>query len=268
MGTINKDTKLYFSVSSKPGNFGATLYNKAFQELGINAIYKPLKLERDRDEYSTLKKFDALLSSLQSIGASGLSVSMPFKRIAAKLMGVFGPEVKLHSLDNVNTVVFRDFIGELGHNTDYHGFIESSKNLLQKCNRVVIYGNGCVANTIFTACKQQKGFPNVDMVSRGYEKYLREYGKKSMLINATPIGMDGVEDDVFTKDVVSDYDYVFDVVVKKETPLIKLAKELGKECVNGVQMSLEQLCKQFEIYTDIEPPRDLFLKTLKENGYE
>jgi len=42
---INKNTQLFVSVSSHPGNFGASLYNVAFEECNYNAIYKPLKCE-------------------------------------------------------------------------------------------------------------------------------------------------------------------------------------------------------------------------------
>ena len=37
---INKDTKIYGSFSSNPGNNGCVFFNRKFQENNINAIYK------------------------------------------------------------------------------------------------------------------------------------------------------------------------------------------------------------------------------------
>lgn len=259
---VDKDTKLFFSVSSKPGNFGSSLYNKAFQELNINAIYKPLKLEEKND-------FKILLESLKFLGASGLSVSMPFKRLAHHYSRHC--EWNTSNIKNANTMVFSDD-GIRCYNTDYVGFLESCKDILDRCKNVVIYGTGSVSDSIFYALRELKR-KSVWRIERGHENLLlknketKEEHRDEMLINATPVGMDGVEDRIFTEEVVGQFKYVFDVVVKKETNLIGTAKRLGVEYVNGVHMSLEQLCKQFEIYTGKKPPRELFIQELKNNDY-
>ena len=64
---INKDTKMFYSVSSNPGNFGATLYNAAFKFCEIDAFYRPLKLLPDCD-------FGKFIETMEEIGASGVSV--------------------------------------------------------------------------------------------------------------------------------------------------------------------------------------------------
>ena len=40
MNLINKDTKIYCSFSSNPGNNGCIYFNTKFQQNNINAIYK------------------------------------------------------------------------------------------------------------------------------------------------------------------------------------------------------------------------------------
>ena len=40
----NKNTKIFFSVASNPGNQGSKFYNSYFKK-NINAIYLPLKLK-------------------------------------------------------------------------------------------------------------------------------------------------------------------------------------------------------------------------------
>lgn len=88
-----------------------------------------------------------------------------------------------------------------------------------------------------------------------------------LLINATPVGMDEIPDDIFISEVIERFKYVFDVVVKRETNLIKNAIKLNKLCVSGVSMSFEQLCEQFRIYTGEDAPRDILVRELQENGY-
>lgn len=253
---VNKDTELFFSVSSKPGDFGSTLYNAAFQELGIDAIYKPLKLQH-------LNDFKSLMEALQTIGASGLSVSMPFKKIAKTLSWTNHNDA--FQIGNCNTLTLKD--GTIcGDNTDWTGFSIACKEVINKSKGAIIYGTGAVSDSIIYALDKKRipfrriNRKDVYLLSKDSE---RDYS--DFLINATPIGMQGIEDTVFTKDIVSKYKYVFDVVVNKEpTNLIKLANEHCKLSISGIVMSLHQLCRQFSIYTQKESPMELFIELLKE----
>ena len=66
---INKDTKIYGSFSSNPGNNGCVFFNRKFQENNINAIYKSFYSD------NLLKSIDAV----KSLNFSGFALSMPFK---------------------------------------------------------------------------------------------------------------------------------------------------------------------------------------------
>ena len=44
MNQINKETKFFISISSRPSNFGTQIYNNIFQKFGINQFIKVLKL--------------------------------------------------------------------------------------------------------------------------------------------------------------------------------------------------------------------------------
>jgi len=252
--TVNRDTSLFFSVSEKPGNFGSVLYNKAFQELDIDAIYKPLKLRRDYD-------FLKFIEVMSEIGVSGISVSMPFKKEAYKYCFRSGPEVS--KIQNANTMLFESEVHRpLCYNTDYIGFEESCKHLLEKSKTVYVYGHGAVSDSItYVLMKYHVEF------MRGRRQADPSKVSADLLINASPVGMSHVPDKIFTEDTVKRYKYVFDVVVSKETNLIKTARSLNKECVTGPQMSLEQLCKQFEIYTGLKAPRQLFVDELEKNDF-
>ena len=71
MNQINKETKFFISISSRPSNFGTQVYNNIFQKFGINAIYKSFKV-------NNIKEFK---KSFVFLGLNGASISMPYKEI-------------------------------------------------------------------------------------------------------------------------------------------------------------------------------------------
>ena len=66
---INKNTEIYCSFSSNPGNNGCVFFNEAFKKKNINAIYKSFY---SNDIYESIK-------AVKSLGIKGFAVSMPFK---------------------------------------------------------------------------------------------------------------------------------------------------------------------------------------------
>lgn len=271
---IDKDTKLYFSVASKAGNFGANLYNAAFSYYGINAVYKPLTVDPGTNIRETTSVFCDLVRGLKAMNASGLSVSMPFKREVATYDWHNHQASIIQTIGNGNTMVFHNKTHDC-HNTDWIGFYRSCKTLLDECNYVMIYGTGAASDSIVYALEQiGKPYFFVNRINFNYLKdrfYLSNHGKDvsggRMLINATPIGMDDVPDHVFTEEVLENFDYVFDVVVKPETNLIKLAKAMNKKYVCGWQMSKEQLREQFKLYTSMNFPEAVMSRKMAEMGY-
>lgn len=261
--TINKDTKLYFSISSNSGNFGATLYNAAFEHLGINAIYKPLQI---KNYWQIRTLFDFLRETPDEL--KGISVSMPFKKYAAISCDeanhmyvntvVSSPQTPREKWNNQPAKI-------LGYNTDSLGFIDSCNHFLSSPNLkgVIVFGKGALAETISLVLKER----DIKFYLTKEPDALLDTPEYNFLINTTPVGMDHLPDYIFKKKNVKNFDMIFDCVVKKETNLIKLAKELNKEHVNGVAMSLAQLCHQFFIYTGELAPKDLFEKEMKKVGY-
>ena len=253
---VNKDTKLFFSVSEIAGNFGSLLYNSAFEKLNINAIYKPLQLNRTQN-------FNLFLEGLMYLKPLGLSISMPFKTKAYEYYSKRCPDPIVHEIKNVNTYKFTEdsYIVDC-YNTDYYGFEMTYDSFLSECKTVAIFGDGAVSKTIQSVLRKKKiSFSVVERRDNGV------FPESDLLINATPIGMDGIEDTVFTKDIVKKYKEIFDVVVKKETNLSNLAKNCNVPYTSGVWMSYFQLRRQWNLYNLGPSPDGLFLKLLKENNY-
>ena len=105
---INKETEIYCSFSSNPGNNGCIFFNSEFKELNMNAIYKSF--------YSD--DIEKSIEAVKSLDIKGFALSMPFKIEA--LDYVDEVEDSARKIGSINTVVNKD--GYLkGYNTDWVG---------------------------------------------------------------------------------------------------------------------------------------------------
>lgn len=254
---VNQYTQLFISVSSHPGSFGGALYNTAFQELGMNAIYRPLKCE-------TISQFVDIVRYAKSYSISGISVSMPFKKIAASLSTVGDDEETM--IGNVNTLVFKkDKPAPIGYNTDHSGFTDANWEFLHKAKSACIVGAGAMADSIHYVLESY----NIKSRCMNSRPHKQTIVYDDWLINASPVGMDHVKDTFFTENFIKlcGFKFISDVVLKKETDLIKLARKLNIPCVNGVSVCLDQLCSQWEHYTATGAPYEVFKKAMKAQGY-
>lgn len=172
MNTINKDTKLYGSFSSNPGNNGCIFFNNKFKQDGINAIYKSF--------YS-----DNILSSIVAakiLKFSGFAVSMPFK---AKVLGhVDEIDSAAEAIGAANTIVNK--AGRLkAYNTDWIG-VYKYLSLLTKPEQLLILGNGGFGRAVQYACAQLN-LPCEFILRAEWDRvpYL-----DGMVFNATPVDVE------------------------------------------------------------------------------
>lgn len=136
MSFVNKDTKIYCSFSSNPGNNGCLFFNKKFEENNINAIYKSF--------YSNdIKKS---VEAVRTLGISGFAVSMPFKFEVIQFVDEIDPVVR--EIGAANTVTNVGGILK-AYNTDWIGAREMIKDL----DSLTILGNGGFSKAVQYACK-------------------------------------------------------------------------------------------------------------------
>ena len=134
---INKETKIYCSFSSNPGNNGCIFFNSEFKELNMNAIYKSF--------YSDdIKKS---IEAVKSLGIKGFALSMPFKIEA--LDYVDEVEDSARKIGSINTVVNED--GYLkGYNTDWVGVKKYFET--RRFNSIYIIGIGVFSKAVQYTC--------------------------------------------------------------------------------------------------------------------
>ena len=167
MNLINKDTKIYCSFSSNPGNNGCIYFNTKFQQNNINAIYKSFYSDNIQKSIEAIKTLDI----------SGFAVSMPFKIEVLKYVNEI--DLAAQEIGAANTIINKN--GYLkAYNTDWVGV---RKFLLDSPKFLIILGNGGFSKAVQYACNSLN--INYQVITRNnWDKVPNLEGN---IFNATPI---------------------------------------------------------------------------------
>jgi shikimate dehydrogenase len=251
MPTVDNLTRLFISVSSRPGTMGARVYNYLFDRYGINAVYLPRLAPKDPRD---------LVSTIRTLGIAGCSVSMPLKTRVIELLDSVDQAAR--ETRSVNTIVNRD--GSLcGFNTDYPGI----RDVLTPCmpRRALIWGSGGVVGSVALALKDLgaseiaisgRNSEAVSSAARNYEltplsigEVLSRKQSFDILVNATPAGWQ--DNDLGPlADLVPLSETIFDLIPSDaESALVQLSRSAAKPVLRGIDMFKAQVRHQFEIYT-------------------
>lgn len=238
------------SLAARPGNFGTRFQNHLYESLGLNFVYKAFATTDLR----------GAVAGIRALGVRGCAISMPFKEAVIELLDELASSASV--IQAVNTIV-NDGGRLTGFNTDYAAVV----SLLGAPRPFALQGSGGMAKAVAAALRDS-GFRDGLIVARnektgralaeqyGFRWAERYEGGASLLINASPLGMAGKDSErsAFTREEVAAAACVFDVVaIPVETPLIRLARELGKPAITGDQVMTLQAVEQFVLYTGVRP---------------
>ena len=166
---INKETEIYCSFSSNPGNNGCIFFNSEFKELNMNAIYKSF--------YSD--DIEKSIEAVKSLDIKGFALSMPFKIEA--LDYVDEVEDSARKIGSINTVVNKD--GYLkGYNTDWVGVKEYFE--IRWFDSIYIIGNGGFSKAVQYACSVTE--IEFSLITRKNWELISELSDK-VLFTTTPV---------------------------------------------------------------------------------
>jgi shikimate dehydrogenase len=257
---INKNTQLCMSLAGRPGNFGTRFHNFLYRELGLNFIYKAF----------TTRDIGSAIAGIRALAIRGCAISMPFKETCIQYLDEL--DASAQGIKSVNTIVNTE--GYLkAYNTDYTAVSELIRSGGIPANfDFALLGSGGMAKAVVCALRDA-GFTNGLIVARNEvtgTALARQYGfrwtreltgvKPALLINVTPIGMAGgaeADELAFSEELVRSAEFVFDVVaLPTETPLIRLARSLGKKTITGTDVIVLQAVEQFVLYTGVRPNAD------------
>jgi shikimate dehydrogenase len=259
------------------------MQNAAFKELGIDAEYSLFEVEP--------KDLEDFLGSLKAKGVSGLNVTIPHKIKAREYLEKNGSlDENARRLGAVNTItVTAD--GLCGYNTDGPGFYRSLIEDLRiepEGKNVFVLGAGGAAKAIvmylgnapkkISVCDIDSGKTG-DLVKH-YAKYFdakrlhivtggdamkAALGESDLMINATPVGMDGADPSPVDKALFHPGLYIYDLVYNRPyTRLVKEANSAKVHAVTGLGMLLYQGAIAFEIWTGRKAPVNIMRRSLRE----
>ncbi|RBP17673.1 shikimate dehydrogenase [Roseiarcus fermentans] len=261
---IDRNTVLCMSLSGRPGDTGTRFHNFLYRELGLNAVYKA---------FST-RDLAAAIGGVRALGIRGCGISMPFKEAVIPLVDELTPSAA--ATRSVNTIVNDDGVLR-AHNTDYRAVrLLLDLRLVPRDAPYALLGSGGMAKTVATALRDA-GFRDGTIVARNEAAgravaatagadWRASLGglRPRLVVNVTPIGMAGGQEAdalAFPRDVVEAASTVFDVVARPvETPLVRLARSLGKAVIDGGEVMTLQAVEQFVLYTGIRPGDDLIAR--------
>ena len=248
------------------------IHNAGFKSLGIETEYEILETPPD-DLVDRIKY-------LKYNGYAGFNVTIPLKIPVTLFLDTVDSSADL--VGAVNTVVINQDKTLRGYNTDVIGFknaIPSDFNLVGKTAGVLGTGGAARAAIVALAQSQVKeiklytrNIPNcselVNYLRRKFPlvefnvyqiEYIRDLGDVHILVNTTPIGMQGRAADMTPVEenelkTLPQGALVYDVIYNpKKTVLLKLAERNGYRTINGVDMFIHQALAAEKIWTGRTP---------------
>lgn len=253
------------------------MHNAAFKALGMDSdwLYDAMAIPPDIADYAVKEP--------KRHGYIGLNVTIPFKEQALQ----WGrPDDKARAIGAVNTLNFRD---DTATNTDVDGFLEDldAHDVSLKDEKVIVLGAGgaaraavyglwqCGADVVVVNRTKQRADEMLTQltISAGVQGIpaliLDEAAERgaSLVVNATSAGMyPHVDNSPWIAGVpfperATVYDMVY---TPAKTVLMQQAEDAGGRAIGGLGMLARQGAAAFKIWTDVDPPIDVMLATLRD----
>jgi len=251
------------------------ILNLAFRTSGIDAVYVAFRVE--------IGHLTEACRGLRALGAAGINVTYPHKEAVVPLIDRPSPRVAL--LEAANTLVFSP-TGIAGYNTDTSGMVDALRILSDLSidgREVVIFGAGGAARAaalgliragsaqvtflVRNPAKAEKDLQRLRAAFLRHPISIRDafspetriereaaLERADVLINATPIGMDTDPESecaliegpnqVHARQVCMDLVYH-----PRETPFLRLARNRGARCIDGLTLLVAQARDAFHRWT-------------------
>ena len=278
--TIDSETMLYGVVADPVAHsYSPLIHNVSFFANNLNFRYIPFRVAPE--------ELELFLAWCKEEGIGGLSVTIPHKQTILPLLDQ--AESAAQGIGACNTVVFANSEDKelIGYNTDYRAAMDCLTEAMAKWTgnqepfekeSVLILGAGGVSRAIGYGLAQRRASITVTsrnrVASESLAKHLncrwidwedRHTIEPKILINGTPVGMfPDMDETPFQTNKLKGGTLVFDTVYNPEQTLfLKGARATGCPVISGLQMFVRQAAYQYRLFTGLEPPVDVMVKTLK-----
>lgn len=229
-------------------SFSKSFFSEKFKNEGLDHEYINFDIT----------EIDIITDIIKNPEVHGLNVTIPYKEEIIPYLDDLDPIAK--EIGAVNVIKISKDQKLKGYNSDYYGFTESLKYLInKKIKKALILGTGGASKAIAYALQQlniEYSFVsrNPDFNELSYanldEDIMRAY---TLIINCTPLGTHpnienypNIPYEHITKNHVL-YDLIYN---PKETTFMSKGKEKGAKVSNGLQMLVLQAKKAWEIWNN------------------
>lgn len=230
-------------------------FNTFFEDNNLSHYYQTFKLD-------DISQIENLVYENKEL--VGLNVTSPFKQ---QVVGyVDNLSIEAYELNAVNVIKIKRFSNHkfvlYGYNTDCLALYTIFMNMdIDKDKRVVILGTGGAAGAVSWALNRlrirnlfvsrRKHPDRKDIIT--YEDLNKELlDDVSMLVNATPVGLDGISCPNIDYSLLSSVNICFDLNYSPDvTPFMAKSSAMGALTMNGYEMFYRQAMKSWEIWNDI-----------------
>lgn len=237
------------------------IWNAAFSACDLDWVFVAFRVDEGMA--------GAALEAMRTLGIAGLTVTMPHKAPAARACDRLSETAS--RLGAVNAVVASD--AELvGDSTDGEGLVRSllDEGIDPAGRRCLVIGAGGAARAVVLALgdhgatvmvaarRPEAGAAAAALVTGGeaigFDDVDARLADADVVINATPLGMNG-EAPPFDPDRLRSTQFVLDTVYHPvETPLLALGRARGCRATNGIGMLVHQAAISFESFTGERAP--------------
>ena len=241
------------------------IHNAAFRALGLDWVYLAFEVAPGR--------VPEALAGMRALGIRGLSVTLPHKEDTAAAVDELSPTAA--ALGAANTVVAGDDGRLRGENTDAAGFLASLADAHVDVGgrRCLVRGAGGAARAVVWALAGAGAAEVVVVPGRdraraeataalaagvvGRVGTADEVAGAEIVVNATPLGLDGGPELAFEPDLLGPGHVVVDLIPRASTALLEAAVVRGATPVDGLGMLVHQGALAFRLWTGCEPPLDV-----------
>ncbi len=235
-------------------SYSPTFFNEKFVQKGIKSQYLAFDID-------SIEQFPAIVKEHPLM--RGFNVTIPYKQAVMPYLNEVDPNAL--AIGAVNVVKVEQKEGKpylTGYNSDWYGFTQSIKPLLQPWHtKALVLGTGGASKAI-TYALQQLGIEYV-LVSRtpkeGYISYqdldaatLQAY---TIIINTTPVGTfpHTKECPNIPYELITEKHLVYDLIYNPiRTLFLQQAETKGATTCNGWAMFVHQALRSYQIWEGVE----------------
>lgn len=268
--------RLYGVVGSDvSGSLSPALHAAGYQELDLPYLLVPISVSNSGELVELFCPQGATPFDRIGLEARGWAVTTPYKEDAAAAADHHAPRALRAGA--ANTLI----LGEqqvMAENTDADGVVGSmvSLGIDPRGHTAVIQGTGGAArgaaiglylagaDVVLRGRSAEKTRKTADAMDIDWCEPDTRAPNGAVLVNATPVGREAGETEVFSGEEIAGCAAIVDMVYGDDpTSLVARARELGLPAADGRDVLLHQGIAQFAAFTQRVPPKEAMRKALR-----